>query len=220
MRHVRLIAVCDEYDTAPGFALKGAPVHADGFASDRDGILIAHDLLEHVNGREHIGTVWDELEALGAIWQVRARHGELFTGRPSHYGTHENLASDLVRMFPEWCAEGAPPRAHLIKRTRPCDHDADLLEVIGYARRDLPREWEGDDLDLTAMDCYLTEALHRMRTGYRKARRKYGDGYKGANLFTSIRDAIKGGYPPEFEGMEYTLSYNQAGAFLTERYDF
>lgn len=218
MRHVRLIAVCDEYDTAPGFALKGAPLQVEGFAADRDGVLIAHDLLEHVNGRAHIGTVSDELEALGAIVQVRGRHGDLLTVRPSHYSVAQNLASDLVRMFPEWGAEGAPPRAHLIKRTRACGHDSDIQEAIAHARHDLPREY--DDLDRLEMECYLEEALHRMRNGYRKARRKYGDGYKGANLFTSIRDAIKSGYPPEVEGQEYTLSYDERNAWLTERYEF
>jgi hypothetical protein len=218
MRHVRLIAVSDEYDTAPGFALKGAPVQVEGFAADRDGVLIAHDLLEHVNGREHIGTVWDELEALGAIWQVRGRHGDLLTHRASSYSPQQNLAADLVRMFPEWGAEGAPPKAHLIKRTRACDHDNDLLDVIEYARRDIPREY--DDCDRLEMECYLEEALHRMRNGYRKARRKYGDGYTGANLFCAVRDAIKGGYPPEVEGIEYTLSYDLHGGHLTERYDY
>lgn len=219
MRHVRLIAVCDEYDTTPGFALKGAPVTVEGFAADRDGVLIAHDLLEHVNGREHIGTVWDELEALGAIWQVRARHGELFTGRPQHHSVHVDIASDLTRMFPEWLMQGPyRPSGHRISTTRACEADDDFLDCIERARADIPGEH--DDCDRLEIEPYLTEALHRMRTGYRKALRKYGDGYKGANLFTAIREAIQAGYPPEVEGQEFTLSYNQAGAFLTERYEY
>ena len=53
-----------------GVAPEGAR-NIDDYMADTDGVLTAHDLLEHVNGAEHIGGIGDELEALGAIWYGR-----------------------------------------------------------------------------------------------------------------------------------------------------
>ncbi len=76
MRHVRLVATSDEYDNELGFKIKGTTAF-EGFMACRNGELTAHDLLEHQNGLAAMGTVWDELEAIGGIWQVRGRHGDM-----------------------------------------------------------------------------------------------------------------------------------------------
>lgn len=100
VRAVRLVAALDEYDNTPGLKIVGVP-DVDGMAVERtDGVLIAHDLLEHQNGLSEIGTVWDELEALGGIWQVRGRTGDMFV-RNIHT-PQVNIASDITRMFPDW----------------------------------------------------------------------------------------------------------------------
>lgn len=217
MRYVRLVAVCDEYGTEPGLALKGAPVTCEGFMADRDGSLIAHDLLEHVNGREHIGTVWDELEALGAIWQVRGRHGDLALKLPSMCSPAENVASDLTRMFIEWGTDGKPPHTHRLKNTRLHLYDEDFQEIIAIARRDIPREHD-EEFNVSGMradlEAYLSEALHRMRTGFRK----YGTGYRGFDIYMRIRDALDG-VKPEYEGQQFTLGYDAERAHVTEVYD-
>lgn len=220
MRRVSLVAVVDEFDRRPGLALRGAPVDRDGFMADRDGTLIAHDLLEHVNGPRNIGSVWDELEALGAVWQVRARHGDLFTGRPSNYSMESNIASDLTRMFADWCVEdcysgpGSPSagsRAH--------DHDDSFRECIRIARQDIVREhFDGPEKDINrgAIENYLALALRRMRIGFRKAQKRYGTGFYGSNLFVAIREAVAD-TRVEFEGQEFTLSYGNGEARISER---
>lgn len=219
MRHVTLVAVSDEFDTKPGLALKGAPVNAPGFMADREGVLIAHDLLEHVNGPREIGSVWDELEALGAIWQVRARHGDLFTGRPSYSSMAVNIASDLTRMFADWIGEErycGPGRFTV--GTRPHDYDSDFLECIEIARKDIPhesncpRDWEEIAPHL---ETYLALALRRMRIGFRKAQKRYGKGFHGSNQFVAIREAVAAARV-EFEGQEFRLSYGNGEAQVSE----
>lgn len=220
MRYVRLVAVSDEYDTDPGLALKGVQHNAEGFMADRDGILVAHDLLEHVNGREHIGTVWDELEALGAIWQVRGRHADFLTKYGQNVSPTQNVAADVSRMWPEWGADGMPPRAHRVKNTRPHLYDEDFQEIIAHARKDILDEHRDDmnAAEFRDLDAYLSEALHRMRTGFRKAERKYGEGYFAHNMFRRIRDAVAG-CKPEYEGQPFTLAYDAERAYVTEVYD-
>lgn len=56
MRSVRLIVAGDQYDRELGFALRGTDTNHEEFMADRTGALVAHDLLEHVNGASEIGT--------------------------------------------------------------------------------------------------------------------------------------------------------------------
>lgn len=227
MRHVTLKTCSDEYDSKPGFALVGTDCNADGYAADRDGILIAHDLLEHVNGPGEIGSVWDELEALGAIWQVRARHGDLLNNRPAYSATAYNMpyqiAGDVTRMFGEWgwrenYYEGP---GSLREGSRPIpEMESDFAATLEIARKDIPGEHIRDvggeerEAELREMiEPYLALALRRMRIGYRKARRRYGDGYRGADQFVSVRDAIKEASAwVEVEGQRFRLSYGDGRA--------
>lgn len=219
MRAVRLIAAEDEYDCEPGLIIKGTP-QCEGMMADRDsGMLIAHDLLEHVNGVENIGQIDDELQALGAIWYVRGRHGDLLSGNNFHTPA-VNVASDLTRMFRDlgscryWPGVRTP-------RTYRHDYDEDFLEIIAIARRDIPRE--ADSMNRTErelMEAYLTDALHYMRTGYRKAQRRFERrrneyNWKAPNQFAAIRDAVKA-CRPEYVGQEFVLTYGNGEARCVE----
>lgn len=217
MRHVRLIATADEYDTTPGLIVKGTP-KVDGMMADRDGLLVAHDLIEHQNGSQFIGTVWDELEALGGIWHARGRWGDLMT--PSMHSPAVNVASDVTRMWPEWSSDPMPPAKHRLKATRPCDHDEDFLEILAIARHDIPREWEHDEIDREEMERYLTEALHRMRTGFRKANKRFGSRFASNSQMRAIKEAVERvAKHIDYEGQEFVLSYGNGEATVREFYE-
>lgn len=225
MRHVRLIAATDEYDTELGFKIKGTP-DFEGAMVCRGGTLTAHDLLEHQNGLANMGAVWDELEALGGIWQVRGRHGDMATERPSYHSAATSVASDITRMFsefssdpyfgPRWLRAGS--RAHLF--------DDDFREIIEIARHDIRLEYTdmgcgspGEDANgwnpelHELFEQYLTFALRRMRVGFRKAEKRFGDRFIGYDLFCDIRDAVKRATKSiNFEGQEFRLSYSLNGA--------
>jgi hypothetical protein len=208
MRSIRLIAAHDEYDTTPGLIIKGTPSF-DGLSADRNGLLIAHDLLEHVNGPKHMGPVWDELEALGAIWQVRGRHGEMMTETRSYHTPQVNVAADITRMFEGWLME--PQQGST--RTKAHEYDDDFRDILEIARRDIPREFNDPRPTSEQVEEYLSFALHRLRTGFRKAERKYGTHFEGANLFQAVRDAVKAVMPMvDFEGQEFILTYGDGEA--------
>lgn len=215
MRYVRLIAVSDEYDSSPGLIVKGTP-QMEGMMADREGLLVAHDLIEHQNGAKHIGAVWDELEALGGIWHARGRWGDLMQKHGSHYSPAENVASDLTRMFSDWGNE-YPPREHRLKATRAHDHDEDFLEIIAISRRDIPREH--DETDRDEMERYLAEALHRMRTGFRKAARRFPGQFASNNQMRAIKEAVESVVRYiDFEGQEFILAYGNGEATCREFY--
>lgn len=231
MRHIRLIAAADEYDTAPGLIIKGQP-DFESLMADRDGTLIAHDILEHQNGTEPMGAVWDELEALGAIWQVRGRHGDMASRQPSFHSAQSNVASDVTRMFSEYEMDPNNGPGGLSVGSRPHLYDEDFAEIIEIAHRDIPRKYndmgngsEGEDANGWSpelheiFETYLTLALHRMRAGFRKAEKRFGGGFAGHSLFVAIRDAVGDAVKSvEYEGQKFRLSYGNGEATCTEIY--
>jgi hypothetical protein len=216
MRYVRLVAVCDEYDTDPGLVVKGT-VMSEGMAADRDGTLVAHDLLEHQNGVHAIGPIDDELEALGGVWQVRGRWGDMVSAHPSRFSAEENIASDIIRMARDLDGAGWWPRIGKY-RTRAHDEDEAFECILQYAREGIPKELDGEEMQDFPLEAYLENALHLMRRGYRKAERRFGERFQGINLFKAIKDAVNGARP-EWEGQEFILGYGEGEASLREVYE-
>lgn len=226
MKHVRLIAACDEYDTKPGLIIKGTPTF-DELMTDRDGSLIAHDLLEHQNGPKNMGPVWDELEALGGVWYCRGQWGDL--GTRSVWSPAHNVASDVERMFIQWACEDHEycGPGGLSVGSRPSDYDEDFNEIIDIARDMIRLEqrdgWDEADHE-EQLSVYLTFSLHRMRSGFRKAKRRFErDGasrFNGHSLFSAVKDACaKAAKCIDYEGQEFRLSYGNGGATCTEIWD-
>lgn len=227
MRYVRLVAMCDEYDTTPGLVLKGTRPY-DGMMADRNGLMVAHDLLEHQNGVAAIGTVADELEALGGVWHTRGRWGDLMQSGGSSYSPDANVASDITRMFGEWLGENEPVRR--APGSRPHYYDDDFREIVQIARRDIPREYTdmgrgepdedengwGPDLH-AAFETYLEMALHRLRVGFRKAERRFGRNgrFYSNSLFRAVKDACAS-MKPDYEGQEFILAYGNGQATCRE----
>ncbi len=67
------------------------------------------------------------------------------------------------------------------------------------------------------LDSFLDNALHLMRMGFNKAKRRWGMGHLGIDTFQAIRDAVRPyAQRPEFAGQEYRLSYGDGRARCTE----
>lgn len=217
MRAVKLIATYDEYDDRNlGLMLQGV-AKSEGFMACRDGSVIAHDLLEHQNGVSNIGPVWDEMEALGGIWYCRGQWGDLMNGRSYHTPAY-NIAHDVTRMFEQWrdqehayCGPGYGRigiRAH--------DYDEDFREIVGQAKamifQEADENWNDADLEQ-----YAQFAMHRLRSGFSKAKRRYeGHGksrYYGHGMFRAIKEAVAPQIKHlDWEGQELVLRYGNGEA--------
>jgi hypothetical protein len=236
MKAIRLITAADEYDDTPGLVIKGTESF-EGLMADRTGLLTAHDLLEHPNGVKHMGKVWDELEALGGIWYIRGQHGDMMTDHRNYHSPAVNVASDVTRMFSEYSSDPDNGPGGLRIGSRPHDFDEDFMEIISVARKDIPNEFNdmgngspdedanGWSPELHALfEEYLKLALHRMRSGFRKAERRFErDGasiWNGHNLFYAVKMAVKEAIPNiEFEGQEFLLLYGNGEATCRPIYE-
>lgn len=222
-RTVVLEAFKDESTGEIGLGVVGMP-RDETINAVTDGLGIAHDLLEHVNGPEHIGTIDDELEALGALWYVRGQHGQLRRdGVGSFYSIEENIASDVTRMFRDHIDGGAHINFNL-PRTRPCDADEALDTVLDCSAEQYLSEIsdEAKDEAVKVWPQYRALCLARMRTGFRKVSRKWAcKGRLAANhQFWAIAEAVSPyARRPEFEGQQFQLTYGGGAASCEEIYE-
>lgn len=221
MKTITLEAFKDESTGYLGLGIVGVP-RDETTNSASEGLLIAHDLIEHVNGPQRIGGIDDELEALGAIWYVRGQHGELNrNGSGSAYSITQNIASDVVRMFRDHIEGGqyvdyAPPR------TRAVLDDESLQQILVDSDETWRNEWYHETRpDEATWQRYRAVALSRMRLGYSKARRRWEPRgrYAANSQLWAIAEACQPYCKaPEFEGMRYTLRYGNGEAHCSEQY--
>lgn len=231
MRYLTLTARIDGATGELGYVLDDIPRNDDLFMVATDGLTIAHDIIEHVNGLRNIGTIHDEMEALGGIWFVRGQFGALRRDSiGSAFSTEENLAADLSRMWVEWHNEVAEFRPYRGKPLRlRGDYIDEVLEVgqtiSHHARKNIRAEEEflhdEEPLDEQAVADYLASARHYFLTGYRKARRRYGgDAHRAYGTFWNIADALDRWVKrAEYEGQRLRLGYSYARATVQELYD-
>lgn len=207
MKTIKLIAREDSEMGGIGLLIKGMCTD-ETVNPARGGLQIAHDLIEHVNGVREIGTIDDELEALGAIWYVRGQFNDLHRdSMGSAHDVYANIAGDVVRMFRDYFygAYASVPA----KQTRPCEADEAFKIIIDHMAAQAIGEAdkkESVDAIIKRRASYIAICLPRMRIGYRKAVRKYKTAAAANNLFWAIADAVEP-YAKHCEYAEYVLRY-------------
>ncbi len=207
---------------APQAAINGNG--SEDYMADTDGVLLAHDLLEHINGPEHIGGIGDELEALGAIWYGRGQSNDMSReNRASMFTPEQNIGSDVSRMAQDFTYKGFE---RAVPEQQETDADESLRYIIAYAMREARNEYSDEYNDSTtgtraAFREYAANSLAFMQAGYHKAEAKYGTSYALSNLFWNVRDAVKPySASADFVGRLYELTINDDGeAFCDEYYE-
>lgn len=207
----------DEHLGALGYVVRGMR-RLDDFTTLSDGRGLAHDLLEHQSGVEAIGSVGDELVALGAVWWVRGQWGDLSRdGIGSAYSPEESLAADVAHMFEQWDNVGfdAPT-----PRTRANGaYDAAVEAIIECARKEIRAEHENANYG-GRLDAYLDAARHFMRRGVTLVKRRWQNEPHRANAqFWAIAEAARAYLGrPDYEGQLLRLRYGAGEATCEEFY--
>lgn len=220
MKHIKLLARHDEETGDIGFVVEG--LYGAGSAN-RDGVQFAHDILEHQNGIRAIGSMWDELEAIGAIWHVRGRWGDMCSDYGSSENAYHHLGAELSFRFQEWEEDEWIPIKNRVAFTRPCDDEKDIVACLEQGRKMILADKDsymlGSNMDtfLAHMDRYMKLAHERMRIGLRKAIRRHGPGPAAYDQFVAIRDAVREAVPSlDYPGQRFTLSYGDGQAYIRE----
>ena len=173
----------------------------------QEGRLIAHDILEHQNGLHNIGSIGDELEALGGVWFVRGQWGDI-TRDQNVNSAEQHLASDVMNMaqlFANNVGFNFP-----VPRTYQHYQDDAFECIIQLGRKSYRSEWDcRADEDAPPIPEYFDACLHYMRNGYNKAARRFGAGTWANSLFWNIAEAVDPHAKHiEYEGQRFRLGYD------------
>lgn len=185
-----------------------------------EGLLVAHDLIEHVNGLDRIGTIADELQALSGVWLTRASHGTL---RRDNIGSavapDDNVWADVQNMgVMVWCQA-----ARLVMRDHntiedPYDsHDwaecffdnpgefADFIE--GECSERPPESWVLDYFSTVKYHLILGEIAWREK--FAVAIDRFGE-YSIHSFFWDVADAVQPYINDEcWAGVEISIDYER-----------
>lgn len=142
-------------------------------AWDASGLFLIHDLVDHVNGLGKIGTLHDELEALGCmLYREPTRSMDIFT---------VSLESNILMILKK---RNAPYDRPVVPKNLPSfsdyveKHNTGLINSLGK---------ESDDVVT-----YIHEALYLVRVGYNKAKNMYGSQQRLQKFHDSVWSTIEG----------------------------
>lgn len=136
----------------------------DHVESAMDARVFAHDLVEHVNGVCEIGSIDDELEALGALWLIRGGSG-------ANEVTDEGLRHDVEHLW-SFFKEGVDFRTPIPQVVMTEDVDEILIEeMVLY----LESEWDDseDGYERERLKEYIEGVRAFMAEGMQKTRMRY-----------------------------------------------
>lgn len=134
------------------------------------GMALAHDLLEHQNGFARIGTLEDEIEAIGAILFVRGAYG--CVDRSGGHCIYAGCKGELENLI-----EYRDPRP--MRGPVPLNGDEEVTELLAQASSSI-----GDDDFLVLSRPWLLR-------GYAKAQRRFKDEQIAVNeLFFQIKQSV------------------------------
>lgn len=213
MTYRTLISKTDDEMGVLGLMIEGVPMLSGYPMVATEGLLLAHDIIEHQNGLSAIGSIGDELEALGGVWFTRGRHFDMRRDNTgSMHSPESHISSDVLNMAGMF-ANGVPLRVQ-VKQTKSHDHDDSFQEIIEMAEGGYRDEYDG-----TPPTEYFDACLHLMRTGYRKAVKRF-QGRDANSMFWNIAEACDAACKNvDYEGQRFTLHYDSNSAYCVERYE-
>ena len=220
MRHLGLTVKEDFASGETGLILDDIR-QIDTFMVTTDGLLVAHDILEHQNGLRSIGSVDDELEALGALWFVRGWTGQLRRdGVGDIYSVEESIGTDILNLAQVY-NNGVNFRTP-VPNTRASEAE-DALQAICESGFDWMQKefehYEDDYVNGDRMSHYKRSVIHYLRRGYSKAKKRFGSMSKAHYMFWNIAEAVNPvAKHLEFEGQQFKLSYDANRAYCSEFY--
>ena len=216
MRYITLtVSKCDNTGDI-GLSINGlGKNYTDEIFVASSGTLLAHDIVEHQNGINAIGSIDDELEALGAVWFTRGQFDDMSRdGIGSSKNAYQNIAADIEEMFIKFTNKNESVNACPVTHNH--NHDETFDIIINYFKEDVSNI--ADNVSMLATFTAIIKA--RLRIGYNKASRRFKTAIHANNLFWSIADAANEVIKHELiEGQQFRLAYGNGQATITEVFD-
>lgn len=153
-----------------------------------NGVGVAHDLIEHVNGLKNIGSIQDELQALGAVWFTRGQWGDVSRNPNSSATAYESIGDDVAQLAIKFMSLESSVifQGKIPKRTKK-DYIQEELESCIEVAKTYIKDY-GNDIDLYSDRCntFFNIAGRLMQQGYDKIEKKFDKKIRANSLFWTI----------------------------------
>lgn len=171
-----------------------------------EGFTLAHDLLEHVNGINKIGSIDDELEALGAMWYTRGQFGYL--NETNYYDPSTTIAAEVTNLAELFISGVDFVNPH--KKTKDHKYDLDFIDIIEKSKKEFIEE------DRRKLSKFYAAAIHYLRSGFRKAEQRYKNADAANYLFYNIKTVFDKAMKNTdlYPGMEFRIGYTLDGRVI------
>ena len=219
MRYLRLKCIEDKCTGELGLNLLDNGMPNDGSEPIvGNGKIIAHDITEHQQGLRNIGSLDDEIIALGGVIYVRGVMGVLGNG---FHSPEESISADITRMYPYYENSRMGRQTFTVPKHSQAyvkdSYEMDMaIESCHISRKDIPSE--NDDCSMQCLPEYLEKSGQLMSYGIYLAHRRFGSSNKAYSTFSRIEEAVNKAYP-EYEGQEFILGYSADKATIREVYE-
>lgn len=177
------------------------------------GALLAHDLIEHRHGIDSIGSIEDELQAIGAGWITRGQWGDYIRGRNNSICPYVMAASDVLNLF-ELCVNVGEYIKTIpsIKEVEGLENHLwheDMNLILAEFRGQVKKEYP--DASKDTIDQFSNAALYYMLQGVDSLVAELGDRFRGNNIFWCIAQEYDSLLKTDglSEGIEYRIEYGE-----------
>ena len=153
----------------------------DSVYPNMEPVTFAHDLVEHINGVDAIGSIEDELEALGVVLWIRGLAGDLDQGIHTRY---TNVAHDIATLYEYTAYDPDSGRDRTIEKIERPDEPTQVDDDIEFTVNTFNDETPGREEFAEIARAY-------MELGAVKAKQKYGDWQTAYNVFDEAKKAFE-----------------------------
>lgn len=182
-KRIELYAASDDTDSEEnlGLVIYGMDIEGKSLMAARSGNLLAHDMLEHLDGPENIGCPYDEMMALGVLWFVRGHDWHMGNPEGKYVASPpDRLAWDICTLWEDL------NEAEEIDRWDGPEPDCDAIEEIeGIIERAKSKIIREEDY-AHHYDNFFAAVRSRMVEGYNKAQEVYGDRIYALELYQEV----------------------------------
>jgi len=196
-----------------GFVLRQFVTMDNPLVDFGSGEMLAHDIVEHINGLDAVGTIHDELVALGAMFAVRVETGVMSTQKWAgmfydQFVTYCNSPYALPYSEDPDSASANPVNAPLSKALTALQDDYGIVRT--------PEEQKAFEDFCRAAQCLVVQGYQRLLRGYAWA----GNSGKAAlTLFNHIQSSVQqhqSAVDDELIGTPYVLSIHKLSATMEQ----
>lgn len=155
-----------------------------------DPYLIAHDIIEHVNGIEEIGGIGEELQAMGGIWNTRGQHCDINRNNTFNNDPVVAVSSDITELGRRFLS--GEDMGCFVPEYVDCGYEDDIDMIWEKSKDEIIDEmsYNDEEIDEDMLKEYESAFRSLFSLGVRKHEKMYGDRWVANNLFYYIVDEI------------------------------